>query len=110
MDCVFCNIATGIIPSQFLYEDDEVLAFPDLHPQAPVHILIIPRKHIQSLNHLSDAEMSLFTRMIRAAQQVAKDKGIFDKGYKLVINTGKEGGQVIQHLHLHLLGGRHLEE
>lgn len=110
MDCVFCKIATGVIPSQFLYEDDEVLAFPDLHPQAPVHILIIPRKHIQSLNHLSDAEMSLFTHMIKAAQQVAKDKGIFDKGYKLVINTGKEGGQVIQHFHLHLLGGRRLEE
>ena len=109
MDCVFCKIASGVIPSQFLYEDNEVLAFPDLHPQAPVHVLIIPRKHIQSLNHLSDAEMPLFIHMIKATRQVAKDMGIFDKGYKLVINTGKEGGQVIQHLHLHLLGGRQLE-
>ncbi len=110
MDCVFCKIASGVIPSQFLYEDKEVVAFADLHPQAPVHVLVIPRKHIQSLNHLTDAEMPLLIHMIRAAQQVAKDKGIYDKGYKLVINTGKEGGQVIQHLHLHILGGRHLDE
>ena len=110
MDCVFCKIAAGEIPSKFLYEDDEVVAFADLHPQAPVHVLVIPRKHIQSLNHLSDGEMPLFDHMIKAAQQVAKDKGIFEKGYKLVINTGREGGQVIQHLHLHLLGGRNLDE
>jgi histidine triad (HIT) family protein len=109
MDCVFCKIVSGVIPSQFLYEDNEVLAFPDLHPQAPVHVLIVPKKHIQSLNQLADDEMPIFIHMIKVARQVAKDKGIFDKGYKLVINTGKEGGQVIQHLHLHLLGGRNLE-
>jgi histidine triad (HIT) family protein len=109
MDCVFCNIASGKIPSEFLYQDNEVVAFPDLHPQAPVHVLIVPRKHIQSLNQLADDKMPLFIHMIKVARQVAKDKGIFDKGYKLVINTGKEGGQVIQHLHLHLLGGRNLE-
>jgi len=109
MDCVFCKIASGELPSPFLYQDKEVVAFPDLHPQAPVHVIIIPQKHIQSLNQLADDEMPLLFHMIKAAQQVAKDKGIFDKGYKLVINTGKEGGQVIQHLHLHLLGGRYLE-
>ncbi|MBN1367854.1 MAG: histidine triad nucleotide-binding protein [Dehalococcoidales bacterium] len=109
MDCIFCKIATGEIPSKFLYEDENVVAFADLHPQAPVHVLIIPRKHIQSLNHLSDAEMPLLNHMVKAAQQVAKDKGIYDRGYKLVINTGKEGGQVIQHFHLHLLGGRNLD-
>ncbi len=109
MDCVFCNIASGKIPSQMLYQDENVVAFPDLHPQAPVHVLIVPRKHIQSLNQVTDAETPVIIQMIRAAQHVAKEKGIYDKGYKLVINTGKEGGQVIQHLHMHLLGGRHLD-
>ncbi len=92
-----------------LYQDENVVAFPDLHPQAPVHVLIVPRKHIQSLNQVTDAETPVIIQMIRAAQYVAKEKGIYDKGYKLVINTGKEGGQVIQHLHMHLLGGRHLD-
>ena len=108
MDCVFCNIASGKIPSEFVYQDEQLVAFPDLHPKAPTHVLIIPRKHIQSLNHLSDDEMPLITHMIRAAQQIAREKGIYENGYRIIINTGKEGGQVIQHLHMHLLGGRQL--
>jgi len=106
MDCVFCNIASGKIPTTVLYQDDEFLAFPDAHPQAPTHILIIPKKHIQSLNHLEDAEMAMIGRMVKAVKKIAADKGVYESGYKLVINTGKEGGQVIQHLHLHLLGGK----
>ena len=103
-DCVFCKIVTGAIPTTILFQNDDMMAFPDLHPKAPIHILIVPKKHIQSLNQVTDG--SIIVKMIDAAKQVAKDKGIYEKGYKLVINTGKEGGQVIQHLHLHLLGGR----
>jgi histidine triad (HIT) family protein len=109
MDCIFCNIVEGKIPSNILYQDNEIVAFADANPQAPTHILIIPREHIQSLNTIDDADMPLLIRMIRVAQQIAKDRGIYDKGYRLVINTGKEGGQVIQHLHLHILGGRQLK-
>jgi histidine triad (HIT) family protein len=108
MDCVFCNIVSGKIPAVKLYEDDDVIAFPDANPKAPVHILIIPKKHIQSLNQISENELFLLGKMIHGAQKVARDQGIFDSGYRLLINTGKEGGQVIQHLHLHLLGGRQL--
>jgi histidine triad (HIT) family protein len=110
MDCVFCNIASGKTPSNLIYEDEELVAFPDLHPQAPIHILIIPRKHIQSLNTLPDNEVQLIPHMIKAAKLIARQKGILDSGYKLVINTGKEGGQIIQHLHMHILGGRHLND
>jgi histidine triad (HIT) family protein len=110
MDCVFCNIASGKIPSNLVYQDNELVAFPDLHPKAPIHILIIPRKHIQSLNALPDDDVQLIPHMIKTAKLIAREKGIFDNGYKLVINTGKEGGQVIQHLHMHMLGGRHLKD
>ena len=109
MDCVFCNIAAGKIPSDLVYRDDEVVAFPDIHPQAPTHIILIPKKHIQSLNQVGDDDSMLLLHMIKAAKQIAREKGIYDSGYRLLINTGKEGGQVIQHLHLHLLGGRQLK-
>ena len=102
MDCVFCTFAAGKIPATLVYQDERIVAFPDLYPKAPTHIIIIPRKHIQSLNNVIDGELSLFTDMIKAAKRIARDKGIYDRGYKLVINTGKEGGQVIQHLHMHL--------
>ena len=108
MDCVFCNIASGKIPSTILYRDEEVIAFPDANPRAPVHILIIPINHIQSLNQVEDDRLQILSQMIKAAKIVAKNKGIYETGYRLIINTGKEGGQVIQHLHLHLLGGRTL--
>jgi histidine triad (HIT) family protein len=109
MDCVFCDIASGKTSSNFVYQDKELVAFPDLHPQAPFHILIIPRKHVQSLNTLPDNEMQLIVNMILIAKQITRKKGIFDSGYKLVVNTGREGGQVIQHLHMHVLGGRRLK-
>jgi len=107
VDCVFCKIVNGTNPTAIIYQDEELIAFPDLHPQAQTHILIIPKKHVRSLNEIDDGQ--LIFKMIKAAKQIAKDTGIYDKGYRLVINTGKEGGQVIQHFHLHLLGGTRLK-
>jgi histidine triad (HIT) family protein len=108
-DCLFCNIAAGKIPSEMVYQDETVFAFKDIHPKAPVHILIIPKKHITSLSEIKSDELPIAAYMLEAANKIAKQLGI-GKGYKLVINTGKEGGQVIMHLHLHLLGGKHFDD
>ena len=108
MDCVFCQIVAGKIPSEILYQDEEVIAFRDINPQAPTHLLIIPRKHIPSLAHITQAESSLTGHMVNIANQLAKREGVVESGYRLVINCGKEGGQLVPHLHLHLLGGRRL--
>lgn len=108
MDCIFCNIAEGKTNSRVVFQNEEIIAFDDIHPQAPIHILIIPKKHIQSLNQIEDNDLPLLTRMLVTAKTIAKQVNIYDSGYRLVINTGKEGGQVIQHLHLHLLGGKQL--
>jgi len=108
MDCIFCQIVAGKIPSKILYQDEEVIAFRDINPQSPIHLLIIPRKHIPSLAHLSEAESPLMAHMVNIANQLAKREGVFESGYRLVINCGKEGGQLVPHLHLHLLGGRSL--
>jgi histidine triad (HIT) family protein len=108
MECIFCQIASGKIPSDIVYQDEEVIAFRDINPQAPVHLVIIPRKHITSLAHLSEADAALIGRMVAIANQLAKKEGVADKGYRLAINCGEEGGQAVPHLHLHLLGGRRL--
>jgi len=108
MDCIFCQIASGKIPSDIIYQDEEVIAFRDIKPQAPVHLIIIPRKHIPSLDQLKEDELPLIAHMIEVANQLAKGEGIADKGYRLAINSGEEGGQLVPHLHLHLLGGRRL--
>lgn len=108
MDCVFCKIIAGEISTKLLFQDDSVVAFNDIHPAAPTHVLIVPRKHILSLAHLTENETPLIGRMVEVANKLAKDGGIADAGYRLVINTGKEGGQVVPHLHMHLLGGRRL--
>ena len=108
MDCVFCQIVAGEIPSEILYQDEEVIAFRDINPMAPTHLLIIPKKHITSLAHLPDAETPLIGHMTRVANQLAKKEGVFERGYRLVISCGKEGGQVVPHLHMHLLGGKKL--
>jgi histidine triad (HIT) family protein len=110
MDCIFCKIVTGEIPSDSVYEDEEIIAFRDINPQAPVHIIIIPRKHIASLSDLSQSDSALVGRMVMVANKLAKDEGIAEKGYRLVINCGKEGGQLVPHLHLHLVGGRKLSD
>ncbi len=108
MDCIFCQIATGKIPSQLLYQDEEVIAFDDINPKAPTHLLIVPRKHIPSLAHLSEAESPLVGHMTRVANKLAREAGVAENGYRLVINTGREGGQLVPHLHMHLLGGRQM--
>lgn len=105
-DCVFCRIAAGNIPGQIVYEDKRVVAFRDIKPAAPTHVLIIPRKHIESLASMSPEDSPLVADMVAAANRIARDEGIAERGYRIVINSGKEGGQVVPHLHMHLLGGR----
>ena len=110
MDCIFCQIVAGKVPSNILYQDEEVIAFPDINPLAPTHLLIIPKRHIPSLAHLSEAELSLIGHMVNVANQLAKKEGIAEKGYRLAINCGEQGGQLVPHLHLHLLGGKKLSD
>ena len=110
MDCIFCQIVAGKVPSNILYQDEEVIAFPDINPLAPTHLLIIPKRHIPSLAHLSEAELSLIGHMVDVANQLAKKEGIAEKGYRLAINCGEQGGQLVPHLHLHLLGGKKLSD
>jgi histidine triad (HIT) family protein len=108
MDCIFCGIVAGNVPSEIIYQDEEVIAFPDINPQAPTHLLIIPRKHIPTLAHLWEAELSIMGRMVKVANELARKEGISESGYRLVINCGEWGGQLVPHLHMHLLGGREL--
>lgn len=108
MDCIFCKIVAGKIPGDILYRDGEVIAFRDISPQSPIHLLIIPRKHIAALADLGDAETPLIGHMTRVANQLAREQGIAQSGYRIVINSGEQGGQLVAHLHMHLLGGRQL--
>lgn len=108
MDCIFCQVVAGKIPSEIIYQDEELIAFRDINPQAPTHLLIIPRKHIPSLTQLSQAELPLMGRMVTVANKLAQEEGITETGYRLVLNYGEWGGQVVPHLHMHLLGGRRL--
>ncbi len=110
MDCIFCQIVACKVPSNILYQDEEVIAFPDINPLAPIHLLIIPKRHIPSLAHLSKAELSLIGHMVNVANQLARKEGIAEKGYRLAINCGEQGGQLVPHLHMHLLGGRKLSD
>ena len=109
-DCVFCQIVAGKIPSKILYQDEEVVAFRDINPLAPTHVLIIPKRHIPSLAQLTDAETPLLGHMTKVANQLAKEEGVSESGYRLVISSGEQGGQVVPHLHMHLLGGRRLSD
>jgi len=104
-DCVFCKIASGKLPGDIVYQDENVVAFKDIHPKAPVHILIIPRKHITSLVEITDEDLPLVAQMIRVANTIARQQGT-GNAYKLVINTGGDAGQVVMHLHMHLLAGK----
>lgn len=103
-DCLFCNIASGKTESRIAYEDENFVAFHDIHPKAPLHILIIPKKHIESIDHVELSDKELMGEMIITAQKIAKEQHL--KGYKLAINVGREGGQVIDHLHLHLMANK----
>lgn len=103
MDCIFCKIGKKEIPSEIIHEDESVMVFKDIHPSAPVHFLIIPKEHIESIAHLEGNHRDILAKIIYQAKESAAKLGL--KGYKLVFNVGREGGQVIDHLHLHLLGG-----
>ena len=107
MDCIFCQIVSGKIPSDTVYQDEEVMAFRDINPKATTHIIVIPKDHIPSLAHVSEEQLPLMGRIIDVANKLAKEEGISESGYKVVINCGQGGGQVVPHLHLHLLGGRY---
>ena len=104
-DCLFCKIASGDIPSEHVYEDDDVVAFPDINPIAPIHVLIIPKRHIATTIELSDDAPELCGAMMKAATEVARKKGIDKSGFRLILNTNTHGGQEIFHVHMHLLGG-----
>ena len=108
MDCIFCQIVAGKVPGEIVYQDEEVIAFRDINPIAPTHLIIIPKRHIPSLVHISEAESLLIGHMVNIANQLAKGEGISESGYRLVMNCGEQGGQLVPHLHLHLLGGRKL--
>lgn len=110
METIFSKILRGEIPTQFLYEDDTVVAFADIHPVAPVHILIIPRKPIVSIATMTDADVPTVGHMFQVARDIAAGLTNLEKGYKLVIRVGEHGGQEVQHLHLHLIGGGPLHE
>jgi len=107
-DCVFCKIVAGEIPSEKLFADDQVTAFRDIHPVAPTHVLIVPNRHIPSTNAITAADEALLGHMFTAARQLAEAEGITEEGYRLIINTGQHGGQVVFHLHLHLIGGQRM--
>ena len=104
-DCIFCKIAAGEIPSTKVYEDDRCLAFRDLNPQAPTHILVIPKDHIQSVNEIDASNEALIGHLFSVIAQIAKDEGL-DKGYHVVSNIGEQGQQTVPHLHFHIIGGR----
>lgn len=105
-DCLFCQIASGAIPVQRLAEDELALAFSDLHPQAPTHILIVPKRHLTSLIEVNESDWATIGHLLGLAAQVARQAGLDEKGYRTVINSGPDAGQSVQHLHVHVLGGR----
>ncbi|MBM4132264.1 MAG: histidine triad nucleotide-binding protein [Nitrospira sp.] len=105
-DCLFCKIAAKTIPAKLVHEDDQTVAFDDINPQAPTHVLVIPKRHAASIAELNEADAGLLGHLLLVGNQVAKQKGIAEGGYRLVVNTGRNGGQTVFHLHLHLLGGR----
>ncbi len=109
MDCIFCKIGSREIQSDFLYEDDYVFVIRDLHPKAKVHVLVIPKQHIITFNDLPQAESQIMLSCVRAIDQVTRDLGISESGYKVISNNGKDGGQAISHLHMHVLGGESIK-
>jgi histidine triad (HIT) family protein len=107
-DCIFCKIAAGEIPADKLYEDDHVLAFRDLSPQAPTHALVIPKAHIANVNALDEGNADIMGKLFLAAKQVAAAEGVAENGFRTVLNCNDHGGQTVYHLHIHLLGGRQM--
>lgn len=108
--CLFCRIIAGEIPSDVIYQDEDFLAFRDIEPMAPTHLIIVPKTHITSLAELTEQQQGFIGRLIILAQKLAEKEGIAERGYRLAINCGPEGGQVVPHLHFHLIGGRKLSD
>ena len=107
-ECIFCEIIKGEIPCEKIYEDERILSFRDLNPEAPVHVLIIPKKHIGSLNEIEEEDSAIMGDIVTAARKIALKLGVAENGYRLVTNCGDHGGQTVAHIHFHLLGGRKL--
>jgi histidine triad (HIT) family protein len=107
-DCTFCKIIAGEAPGDIVYRDEQVTAFHDIHPVAPVHILIVPNEHIRSVNEITSQDEPLVGHMLHVAGKIAKEKKIQESGYRLILNTGPDAGQAVFHLHLHLIGGQHV--
>lgn len=105
-DCLFCKMVSGEIQPDTVYEDDQVLAFRDIHPQAPTHVLVVPKRHIATLNDLTEGDAELVGRLFLAARRIAAQEGIAERGYRTLINCNAEAGQSVFHVHLHVLGGR----
>jgi histidine triad (HIT) family protein len=105
-DCLFCKLVAGEVPATIVYQNDDVVAFKDINPQAPTHVVIVPRRHIGGLNDLAPADDELVGRLVRAAAALARQNGHADRGYRTVFNCNADAGQTVFHLHLHLLGGR----
>lgn len=108
-NCIFCKIISGEIPCNKVYEDDKILAFSDINPEAPVHFLVIPKKHIESIKNLGEDDSFLVQHIMNTIVDIAKGKGIDEKGYRIVNNIGSDGGQTVPHMHFHVLGGRALQ-
>lgn len=107
-NCLFCQIAKGEIPTDFVYSDEEIVAFRDIHPQAPIHILIIPKKHLKSVNEVEQGDELLMGKLLRAAKVIALSEHVAESGYRLIINNGVDSGQTVEHVHVHLMGGKKL--
>ncbi len=107
-DCLFCKIRDGVIPCDIVYEDDDVLAFNDVNPQAPVHMLIIPKKHIATVNDITEDDELVMGKLFSAAKKIAEQEGISDDGYRMVTNCNEKAGQTVFHIHMHLLAGRRM--
>ena len=109
-DCLFCKIIKGEIPSTKVYEDEFVYAFKDINPEAPVHILVVPKKHIESVNAIEEVDENVIGKIFLAIKKIAKEQGVAENGYRVVSNCGKDAGQTVMHLHFHILGGKELGE
>ena len=107
-DCIFCKIINKEIPASMVFEDEKMIAFNDINPQAPIHILLISREHFASINDIPEEKKSILSHLLLKARQIAQEKGIAEKGYRIVLNTEKDSGQEVFHIHLHLLGGRRM--
>jgi len=108
-NCLFCKIINGEITAKKVYENEHIIAFNDIDPKAPVHILVIPKKHIRSINELNSSDINLAGEIILAAKKIAKDQGIDSKGFRVVFNTNDDGGQTVYHIHMHIMGGRQMQ-